>query len=156
MASSLSLGGALGQVWRDRTYRALLVINLVMPLAVAIHDLDHLRQAAQVHYSPPLYLTLTVTAQYLLNVVALLLVLRRSRFAAWWTIVVGVVTGGLFTYVHLIGAGSFWGYWATTYPDLNIDTLSWVLFVVPIVAGLAGILVAVQALRSAPETGHTG
>lgn len=110
----------------------LTTLNIAVLVSLALHDVDHLRQASEIDYAIPLRLFVGNASFYLPTLVALYVSWRRDRRAGSWTIASALLWMAGFFAVHIVGAGYFFGYWQTPYPRLGVDALSWVLFVVPV------------------------
>nr|WP_052478171.1 hypothetical protein [Kibdelosporangium sp. MJ126-NF4]CEL16591.1 hypothetical protein [Kibdelosporangium sp. MJ126-NF4]CTQ89058.1 hypothetical protein [Kibdelosporangium sp. MJ126-NF4] len=111
-----------------RDVRRLTVANVLMLVLMVLHDLDHVRQAVAWNYSIPLPLLLANMIVYVPNAVALFLILRRDRRAAFVTPFAGAAILIGFSVVHLIGAPAFLGVWATPFTQLHVDIWTWVIF----------------------------
>lgn len=130
-----------------RNARRLVTLNVGVLLTLVLHDLDHLRQASAADYDIPVRLFAGNAAVYIPTLVALVLAWRRDGRARRWT--VGSATVWLlgFVVVHLVGAGSYYGLWATPYPRLGVDALSWVLYVVPVATFVVAAVLASRTAR---------
>ncbi len=139
-----------GRAVSDRRLTGLNVLLLTM---LALHDVDHLRQAASADFTITVRLFVANAFAYVPTLVALYLSVRGHRRAGIVTLCSSLWWIAAFVVVHLVGAGSFYGLWATPYPELGIDWISWTLFVVPIAAAVAGAFVArTRIQRRRPST----
>ena len=111
----------------DRLRQNLINADIVAIVGLAIHDSDHVRQAAAAHYVPP--------PQF---IIALVLARRGSLRASSVVAVAGsTLVMCMLLFVHLVGVCHIWapldglfGMWALTYWQLNVDVTSWLAVVV--------------------------
>jgi hypothetical protein len=116
--------------------RRLIWPNLLLVVAFALHDLDHLRQGRDIE-AP------VVAIGILGDVVALTslaLAVTGHRIAPLAAVVVGFGTVLGFIAVHVVPD---WGPLSQGYPDLPVDGVSWLAVIVPMAAGS---LLAVRGL----------
>ncbi|HVQ83736.1 MAG TPA: hypothetical protein VMS84_03010 [Mycobacterium sp.] len=125
--------------------RSMTVAILVFTAAFAVHGLDHLRRGMAA--SPP-SIMVGGTIQGLFVAVALVLVLRRHRWASQAAIVVGFGSALVFTYAHVL-ATFLPGYQDSfsSGPRVNVTWFSWLTAVGEIGAGLVLGYVGLQARR---------
>jgi H+/gluconate symporter-like permease len=132
------------RVRRPRVDRTLLAANAILLLAIALHDLDHVRQARGVE-GP-------VIAIGILGDVAILTSLTlaaiRHRAAPMAAVVVGFATAAGFVAVHLVPD---WGPLADSYVQAPVDGLAWLAAIVPIPVALVLGFAGLNALRRARE-----
>ena len=131
----------------DRLRLRLVTVNAAVLVALVLHDLDHLRQASGADYDIPVRLFAGNAAVYVPTLVALALSWRLGRRAREWTIVSAALWLVGFIVVHLIGAGAYYGYWATPYPRLGVDALSWLLYAIPVATFLGAGWIALRTPR---------
>ncbi len=121
---------------RSRTI--LILANIAMLLAITIHDADHIRQAANWCYTITATLWIINVGVYLPSLGALLLSLRRHRFAAIATSTSALLIPILFAKVHLWKPTfNVWGIWNSTFFELGADWISWSILALLVLVGVA-------------------
>ncbi len=111
---------------------------LVLAVSV-IHDLDHLRQGT----AAPGEVVATAIVGWIATIVLLVLVFRGSELAAPYAAAFGLALAAGFVLVHLLPR---WSAFSAPYPDQDVDALSWVLAVLPVLAGLYLSAVALRCV----------
>ncbi len=121
-----------------KSRKALIIANLAMILTITIHDLDHIRQAANWCYTITAALWIVNIAVYVPSLVALILGLRRHHWAAAATSASALLIAILFAKVHLWKPTfNVWGMWDRTFFELGADSLSWSILVLTVLMGVA-------------------
>ena len=131
---------------------ALVPLTAVLIGLLVAHDLDHLLgggRTAGGELSAGAYVL--IATGFAATFGSLFLSLRRDRRAPLAAAVVGLGWAGGFAWVHLIGAGSFWGPFGVPYTEADVSAVTWVLGVLPMVAALALAVAGVRA--AAPVAG---
>jgi hypothetical protein len=130
---------------RDR--RLLIVSNVLMIVTLAVHDLDHLRQAANWNYDIPAYLWALVLLTYVPSGMSLLLALKGSGYAAYATAAGSMLIAGEIAKLHLWGTSlEIWGIWNQSFFDLGADAVSWGVLVGTIFFGVCASMTGVFVL----------
>ncbi|HEQ3521871.1 TPA: hypothetical protein VGS91_004881 [Citrobacter freundii] len=120
-----------------KTRTALIVANIVMLLAITIHDADHIRQASNWCYTITATLWFINVVVYLPSLAALVLSLRRHRLAAIATSTSALLIAILFAKVHLWKPTfNVWGIWNSTFFQLGADWISWSVLALLVLAGV--------------------
>ena len=122
-------------------HRRLLWANLALLTVVWLHDLDHVRQVREVEGPVGAIGLLGMAA----TILSLALTMSGSRFAAPYAALVGFGTALGFVAVHLVPD---WGPLSDGYPDIPVDTTSWIAAIVPIPFAL---WLGISALRARSE-----
>lgn len=131
------------------TRRPLLTAALVWAALNVVHALDHLRQGRELAFE----VRSVGLAGFASTAVLLFLVLRRHRLAAPFAAVFGVSIVVGFTLVHFV---PHWSVFSDPYADLaEIDTLAWILAIVPALAGAWLAVTAARELRAPGPSGTT-
>lgn len=121
-----------------RSRKALIVANIAMLAAITLHDADHIRQAANWCYTITATLWIINVAVYLPSLGALVLSLRRHRFAARATSISALLIAILFAKVHLWKPTfNAWGIWNKTFFELGADWISWSILTLLVLVGVA-------------------
>lgn len=106
--------------------RILVYADLGLAVMIGLHDLDHLRQARNWCYTIPLSVWIVNISVFLPGFVALLLAMRRHRYAPLVTVTAGLMTATSFAKVHLTKPlFPIWGIWNTSYIALGVDAIAW-------------------------------
>jgi hypothetical protein len=113
-------------------YAALLVLAVNV-----LHDLDHVRQGT----TTPAAVVATAIAGWTATIVLLVLVARRHELATRYAAGFGLALATGFVLVHLL---PHWSTFSQSYADQDADALSWVLAVLPVLAGLCLSAVALR------------
>lgn len=122
----------------DRLRQNLINADIVAIVGLAIHDSDHVRQAAAAHYVPPPQFIIALLGGFIPLIIALVLARRGSLRASSVVAVAGsTLVMCMLLFVHLVGVCHIWapldglfGMWALTYWQLNVDVTSWLAVVV--------------------------
>lgn len=144
------LGG--GPELSHRDARRLAMANLLMLALMGLHDLDHIRQALEWDYAIPLELVLVNFLVYIPNALGFVLVMRHDRRAAVVTPVAGVVVLVVFSVVHLMGGPPILGVWATPFPALHVDALTWSIFGLTLAGCLPALVLGPLVLHRKVDT----
>ncbi len=121
--------------------RHLLWAALALLAVIVLHDLDHLRQGREIE---PLVVGIGLIGDVTtLTMVAL--VIRRHRLAPLAATGVGFANFFGFIGVHVVPD---WGPLSDGYPDLPVDTVSWVMVFIPIAVALWLGLTGLSLLRA--------
>lgn len=119
-----------------RASTTILWANLSMIAMVVIHDVDHVRQAANWCYTIGLGLWLVNISVYVPSLIALLLLWRGWRGAGVVTMVNGLLVGAAFSEVHLWRPSiPVWGIWNDNFFILGADWISWTILACTVVVG---------------------
>jgi hypothetical protein len=129
-----------GDVDSDRTdsqhariRRIVIGANVVGFIALALHDVDMLRQAREMNYAIPAHVTAAYLAAFIPLVLGIWLgwrgrVVASANAAIGSSVVVLIAVG----FVHLLGPdivsdsfGGVFGMWASSYHHMHVDGLSW-------------------------------
>jgi len=130
----------------DDPRRALLPATVVLIVAQALHDLDHVRQGRSIE-APVLFLG---GIAYVAAFAVLFLVLRRNRAAPAAAVLVGFGTAVGFVAVHVVPD---WGPLADGYPEAGVDAGSWAVVLLDIAVAVWLGVVGLRARRGAsPST----
>jgi hypothetical protein len=131
-----------------RDQRLLIVSNVLMIATLVVHDLDHVRQAANWNYDIPAYLWALVLLTYVPSGVSLLLALKGSGYAAHATAAGSMLIAFEIAKLHLCGTSlEIWGVWNRSFFDLGVDAVSWGVLVGTIFCGVCASMTGVVALR---------
>jgi hypothetical protein len=123
----------------------LIIPTLVLIVAEAFHDLDHVRQGRAIE-APVILLGVVA---YLAAFTVLVLAAFRHPFRFVAATVVGFGTAIGFVLVHVLPD---WGPYADGYPDASVDVASWVVLGLDIAVAL---WVGLGGLRGRPgDTAH--
>lgn len=115
-------------------YAALIVLAVNV-----IHDLDHVRQGT----TTPTEVVVTAIAGWIATIVLLVLVARRHPLAPRYAAGFGLALAAGFVLVHLL---PHWSSFSQSYADQDVDALSWVLALLPVLAGLYLTAVALRVM----------
>lgn len=128
--------------------RSLAVAVIVFAAAFGLHGIDHLRRGMAA--SPPAVMV-GGTIQGVFVVVAVVLILRRHRWASEAAIAVGFGSALLFVYAHVLPTflPSFQDSFISG-PRINVTWFSWLTAVAEIGTGLMLGYVGVRARRRGP------
>lgn len=130
-----------------KSRKALIVANIAMLLAITVHDADHIRQAAGWCYTITATLWVVNVAVYLPSLAALVLTLRRHRFAAVATSAAALLIAILFAKVHLWKPTfGVWGIWNKTFFVLGADWISWTILTLLVLVGVAVAMTGTWAM----------
>ena len=92
----------------------MIMANLFMLIVIAIHDMDHMRQAMEWGYVFTPQLLMVNLIVYIPNTLSFILIIS------------GVLIAGAFLKLHLLGATiKVWGPWNRSFFALHVDSLSW-------------------------------
>ena len=123
----------------------LMFANVGMLMVIAIHDCDHMRQAMGWGYRFTLSLLLINVIVYLPNLISLYLIAHGRKVGIWATLISGLLIGGSFLKLHLLGAWlPVWGPWNQSFFVLRVDVISWWILVITAVAGVLIALIAAE------------
>ncbi len=120
----------------------LVIASVVWAVLNVAHTLDHARQDRAV----PEELRTVGLLGYVTTAVLLILVWRAHRLAPLYAAMYGVSIVVAFVVIHLLPD---WSVLSDPYPALDLDALSWVLMLAPLLAGAALAAVALTAPRAA-------
>jgi len=112
---------------------------LIVLAVNVVHDLDHVRQGT----TTPTEVVVTAIAGWIATIVLLVLVARRHPLAPQYAAGYGLVLAAGFVLVHLL---PHWSTFSQSYADQDADALSWVLAVLPVLAGLYLTAVALRVM----------
>jgi hypothetical protein len=121
--------------------RTLVRANVLLLLLILVHDADHVRVAGG---HTPAHLWLLNPLTYLPTIAAIVLAVRGHRLAPTATALAAVGWVAGFAWVHLLGAGSFWGPFAEPYTENDPGVLTWTAFFLPMLAAGWAIVAAVR------------
>ncbi|GFZ27036.1 hypothetical protein [Lactobacillus corticis] len=108
-----------------RLEEAIILCYLLLDM-ISIHDCDHMRQAMGWNYHFTLQVLLVNLIVYVPSWLAIILLSKDRMSGIGATIVSGVLIGGAFLKVHLLGPWiKVWGPWNRTFFALGVDSLSW-------------------------------
>jgi hypothetical protein len=122
--------------------RTLVHANVLLLLLVLLHDADHIRVAGD-DVPAPLWLLNPLT--YVPTIVSLVLARRGDRLAPAATAISAALWVVGFAWVHLLGAGSFWGPFAEPYTESDPGALTWIAFFLPMLGAALAIAAAIRA-----------
>ncbi len=104
----------------------MIMANLIMLIVIGIHDMDHMRQAIGWGYVFTLQLLMVNLIVYVPNTVSFILIAKHKFAGIWASIISGLLIGGAFLKLHLLGATiKVWGPWNRSFFALHVDSLSW-------------------------------
>ena len=104
----------------------MIMANLFMLIVIAIHDMDHMRQAMEWGYVFTPQLLMVNLIVYIPNTLSFILIAKRKFAGIWASIISGVLIAGAFLKLHLLGATiKVWGPWNRSFFALHVDSLSW-------------------------------
>lgn len=133
----------------------LMFANLGLLEIISIHDCDHMRQAMGWGYHFTLALLLVNVIVYLPDLISLILVAQGKSSGIIATLVSGLLIGGAFLKLHLLGAWiPVWGPWNKSFFTLGVDQLSWWILAITAVAGVIVSLLAAYVLGRVQERGY--
>jgi len=123
------------------------VANIMMLLAITLHDADHIRQAANWCYTITASLWIINIAVYLPSLAALALSLRRHRLASLATSISALLIAFLFAKVHLWKPTfNAWGIWNKTFFALGADWISWTVLTLLVLVGVGVAMTGTWAM----------
>lgn len=126
--------------------RFLRVTAFLLAAAFAVHGADHLRRGWD---ASPLSVLVAGHVQAVLIAVAVVLVVRRSRWAPVTAIVAGLASAVGFAYAHVLPG--FWPRFSDSFvtsgPGAGVTWFSWVTAVLEIGAGLLLAFAGFRARR---------
>lgn len=126
----------------------LLSANLVLVVLLVLHVADHARQGEGV----PLELSAVGTTGLGVAALSGWLAWRHHPLAADAAVAVGLGTAIGFTLVHVLAPG-WLGSFAFSYPDRDLDVVSWTSLVASVLAALRLAQVGLAARRTRPALG---
>lgn len=104
----------------------MIMANLFMLIVIAIHDMDHMRQAIEWGYVFTPQLLIVNLIVYVPNTLSFILIAKRKFAGIWASIISGILIGGAFLKLHLLGATiKIWGPWNRSFFALHVDSLTW-------------------------------
>ena len=126
---------------------------LIFAAAVLVHGGDHLRRGLD---ASPAAVVVAGTIQATVVVIAVAVVFRSTRWAAYAAMVTGFTSAALFIYAHVlpIDAHVLPGFWTlsdsfVSEPHTEVNWFSWVTAALEIVAGIVFGVAGARALRAA-------
>lgn len=122
--------------------------NLVLVVLLVLHVADHARQGEGV----PVELSAVGTSGLGVAALSGWLAWRRHPLAADAAVAVGLGTAIGFVAVHVL-APTWFGSFAFSYPDRDLDVLSWTSLVASVIAALRLARVGLAARRERPALG---
>ena len=133
-------GSASAKVGR-RARRELVAANMLLATMLVLHALDHeLRQEAAV----PAGTATAGTVGFVAVLAALVLALRGSRLAPIATAAVGLAIAAGFVAAHVLPE---WSALSQPYGDIDVDALSWIAMLLPMLVGAGVGLASLRRLR---------
>jgi len=117
------------------------VANVLLLSMLVLHALDHeLRQEAAV----PAGTATAGTVGFVAVLATLVLALRGSRFAPIATAAVGLAIAAGFVAAHVLPE---WSALSQPYADIEVDALSWIAMLLPVLLGAGVGLASLRRLR---------
>ena len=135
MTDSATQDGTRSEVLSTRARKTILWANIAMIAMIAIHDSDHVRQAANWCYTISAQLWLVNVSVYVPSLIALAL-LWRGKGAGVATMINGLLVGAAFSEVHLWRPSiPVWGIWNDNFFILGVDWISWTILALTVLVG---------------------
>jgi len=137
----------------DATDFYLRTTAVIFTAAVVVHGIDHVRRGLD---TSPTAVMIAGSIHAVVVLIAVVLVFRRTRWAAHAAMVTGFGSAALFTYAHVLPtyAHVLPGFWTlsdsfVSEPHTHVNWFSWVTAVLEISTGIVFGVVGARALRAA-------
>lgn len=144
MEYDINLSGA---ELKARVRRVLIAANGVMVGMIVVHDVDHVRQAANWCYTIGLSVWVVNISVYVPSAIALAMAWRGWRGAAAMTSVNGLLVGAAFSEVHLWRPSiPLWGLWNDNFFILGADWISWTILALTVLVGACVAMAGAYAM----------